>query len=118
MSLRRAGARIFAWITGRCVSRPGSGCARTGLRIIAAALPIEFPDDPMMRVSHETIYQSLFVQTKGELRRDLAAHLRSQRTRRKAQGGGAKRVTLGITENIRIPGCSASAGRRASTSAT
>jgi IS30 family transposase len=32
---------------------------------IAESLPIDFPDDPMMRVSHETIYQSLFVQTKG-----------------------------------------------------
>ena len=69
---------------------------------IAAALPIEFPDDPMMRVSHETIYQSLFMQTKGELKRELTAHLRSQRTRRKTQTGGAKRVTLGITEDIRI----------------
>ena len=60
----------------------------------------------MMRVSHETIYQSLFVQTKGTLKAELTAHLRTQRTRRKAQTGGAKRVTLGITEDIRI-----SAGR-------
>ncbi len=80
---------------------------------IAAALPIEFPDDPMMRVSHETIYQSLFVQTKGELKRELTAHLRSQRTRRKAQTGGAKRVTLGITEDIRMPARPASAEDRA-----
>src|SRR4051812_22068417 len=34
---------------------------------IARRLLIEFPDDPMMRVSHETIYQALFVQGRGEL---------------------------------------------------
>ena len=38
---------------------------------IARRLPLDFPDDPEMRVSHETIYQSLFVQGRGELRRDL-----------------------------------------------
>ncbi|RYC12479.1 IS30 family transposase [Nocardioides zhouii] len=69
---------------------------------IAATLPLLFPRDPRMRVSHETIYQSLFVQTKGELKRELTAHLRTRRQRRKAQTGGAKRVTLGITDEIRI----------------
>ena len=69
---------------------------------IANSLPLEFPHDPVMRVSHETIYQSLFVQTKGELKRELTAHLRTGRTRRKTQSGGAKRVTLGITEDITI----------------
>ncbi len=69
---------------------------------IAGMLPVVFCDDPDMRVSHETIYQSLFIQTKGELKRELAAHLRSRRTKRKPQTGGAKRVTLGITEDIRI----------------
>ena len=44
---------------------------------IAEELPRLFPDDPDMRVSHETIYQSLFVQTKGELKRELTAHLRT-----------------------------------------
>lgn len=34
---------------------------------IANRLRLEFPDDPMMRVSHETIYMSLFVQGRGEL---------------------------------------------------
>ena len=53
-------------------------------------------------MSHETIYQSLFVQTKSELKRELAAHLRTRRQRRKTQTGGAKRVTLGITEDIGI----------------
>jgi IS30 family transposase len=69
---------------------------------IAAMLPVLFPRDVRMRVSHETIYQSLFVQTKGELKRELTAHLRTQRQRRKAQTGGAKRATLGITDDIRI----------------
>ena len=39
-----------------------------------------------MRISHETIYLSLFVQARGELRRELTACLRSGRTRRRAQG--------------------------------
>ena len=49
---------------------------------IAHRLPIQFPHDPMMRVSHETIYQSLFVQGRGELRRELHRCLRSGRARR------------------------------------
>jgi IS30 family transposase len=50
---------------------------------IARRLRIEFPDDPMMRVSHETIYQSLYVQGRGELRRELARCLRTGRARRR-----------------------------------
>jgi IS30 family transposase len=53
---------------------------------IARRLRIEFPDDPMMHVSHETIYQSLFVQGRGELRRELRRCLRSGRAKRRAQG--------------------------------
>jgi transposase, IS30 family len=52
---------------------------------IAQRLPIEFPDDPMMWVSHETIYKSLFVQGRGELRRELARCLRSGRAARRPQ---------------------------------
>jgi IS30 family transposase len=47
---------------------------------------MDFPDDPSMRISHETIYQSLFVQGRGELRRELARCLRSGRTKRRPQG--------------------------------
>ena len=36
---------------------------------ISRRLPLDYPDDPTMRVSHETTYQSLFVQGRGELRR-------------------------------------------------
>jgi len=53
---------------------------------IAPRLPLDFPDDPEMRVSHETIYQSLFVQGRGELRRELARCLRSGRACRKKRG--------------------------------
>ncbi len=53
---------------------------------ISARLRIEYPDDPEMRVSHETIYQSLFVQTRGALRKELAACLRTGRTRRRPHG--------------------------------
>jgi transposase, IS30 family len=53
---------------------------------IAQRLRLEFPDDPEMRVSHETIYQALFVQGRGELRRELARCLRTGRTVRKPRG--------------------------------
>ena len=46
---------------------------------IARRLRDEFPGDPMMQVSHETIYKSLFVQGRCALRRELTACLRSGR---------------------------------------
>jgi transposase, IS30 family len=48
---------------------------------ISRRLPIEFPGDPMMRVNHETIYRALYVQCRGELRRELACCLRTGRAR-------------------------------------
>lgn len=53
---------------------------------IAGRLRSDFPDNPGMHVSHETIYQSLFVQGRGELRRELTRCLRSGRTARRSQG--------------------------------
>jgi IS30 family transposase len=50
---------------------------------IAGWLGREFADEPEMRVSHETIYLSLFVQTRGALKRDLTTHLRSRRVMRR-----------------------------------
>jgi IS30 family transposase len=49
---------------------------------ISARLVRDFPDDQEMRVSHETIYKSLFVQARGALRKELAACLRTGRTQR------------------------------------
>jgi transposase, IS30 family len=53
---------------------------------IARRLRVEFPTDPMMWVSHETIYQALFVQGRGELRRELARCLRTGRAARRPRG--------------------------------
>jgi IS30 family transposase len=49
---------------------------------IAHRLPVDFPDDPSMRISHEAIYQSLYVQGRGALRRELTACLRTGRALR------------------------------------
>jgi transposase, IS30 family len=53
---------------------------------ISRRLRIEHPRDPMMRVSHETIYQALYVQGRGELRRELARCLRTGRAKRRPRG--------------------------------
>jgi IS30 family transposase len=50
---------------------------------ISVMLAAEFPDRPEMRVSHETIYQSIYVQGRGALRRELAMCLRTGRALRK-----------------------------------
>ena len=49
---------------------------------ISARLKEDHPDDPEMRVSHETIYECLYLQARGELRTQLRLALRSGRTRR------------------------------------
>ena len=49
-------------------------------------LQVLYPDDPSMRVSHETIYQSIYVCPRGELRRELRACLRSGRAARRPRG--------------------------------
>ena len=53
---------------------------------ISARLRLEYPDDPEMRISHETIYLSLYVQSRGELRRQLTKQLRSGRASRRTRG--------------------------------
>ena len=59
---------------------------------IADWLPEAFPDDPEMRVSHETIYMSLFVQGRGALRHELHRCLRQGQAIRRPQG---KRLPTG-----------------------
>src|SRR5262245_24396037 len=61
---------------------------------ISRRLRIEFPGDPMMHVSHETIYQALYVQGRGELRRELARCLRSGRAKRRPRGPDGRSVRI------------------------
>ena len=67
---------------------------------VSARLVLEFPDRPEMRVSPETIYQSLYVQGRGALRRELARHLRTGREVRRPRGGGGGAGRLAGMVNI------------------
>jgi len=58
-------------------------------RQISARLRLDYPDDPEMRIAAETIYQSLYVQSRGRFRRDLTKYLRTGRSRRKPRGSHA-----------------------------
>jgi IS30 family transposase len=64
---------------------------------IANRLRVDFPDDESMRISHEAIYQALYVQGRGALRRELTACLRTGRAlrvpRARTRGRGKKFVT-------------------------
>jgi IS30 family transposase len=52
---------------------------------VSGWLKIQYPDDESMRVSHETIYRSLFIQARGALKKELLGHLRSQRRIRRSR---------------------------------
>jgi transposase, IS30 family len=68
---------------------------------ISAFLKVEYAQDPEMQISHETIYLSLFVQSRGALRKELARHLRTRRLVRQPK----KRLSSGrgqIVDKIMI----------------
>ena len=69
---------------------------------IARRLPVDFPDDETMRISHEAIYQSLFVQSRGALRRELTACLRTGRVLRVPRARTRKRSKGFIAPEIMI----------------
>ena len=77
---------------------------------IAGRLRVEFPDDPEMWVSHETIYQSLYVQSRGALRRELATCLRTGRALRHPSRKPGQRKNR-IPEMVNISQRPAEAGR-------
>ena len=74
---------------------------------ISHRLPLDFPDDPTMRISHEAIYQALYVQGRGALRRELTACLRTGRAlrvpRARSRGRGKGFVTPEILISARPP---------------
>ena len=67
---------------------------------IAGWLKEEYPGDEDKQVSHETIYQSLFIQARGALKKELTAHLRSQRTIRRSKHSRTKGVGQGQIKDI------------------
>ena len=68
---------------------------------ISGRLRLEFPDDPEMRVSPETIYQSIYVQSRGALRRELAVCLRTGRAlRRPSRKPGQRKNRIPSMINI------------------
>ena len=69
---------------------------------IARRLPIDFPDDETMRVSHEAIYQALFVQGRGALRRELTACLRTGRPLRIPRARTRSRGKAFVSPDIMI----------------
>ncbi len=79
---------------------------------ISAFLKVEYAQDPKMQISHETIYLSLFVQSRGALRKELARHLRTRRLVRQPK----KQVSSGrgqIVDKIMISERPAEAADRA-----
>jgi IS30 family transposase len=69
---------------------------------IARRLPVDFPDDGTMRISHEAIYQALFVQGRGALRRELTACLRTGRALRMPRARTRRRGKAFLSPEIMI----------------
>ena len=65
---------------------------------IANRLPIDFPDDASMRISHEAIYQALYVQGRGALRRELVTCLRTGRALRVPRARARQRAWAHVSE--------------------
>lgn len=69
---------------------------------ISARLRLDFPDDESMRISHEAIYQSLYVQGRGALRRELTACLRTGRALRVPRARAGSRGKSFVTDQVLI----------------
>jgi IS30 family transposase len=76
---------------------------------IAGWLKLRYPDDERERVSHETIYRTLFIQARGALKKELLQHLRRTRVMRRSRHYTHKRADHGrITDTVSIrerPAC-------------
>ena len=80
---------------------------------IAHRLPTDFPDDGSMRISHEAIYQALYVQGRGALRRELTACLRTGRALRVPRARTRGRGKTFVTHEVMISERPAEADDRA-----
>ena len=80
---------------------------------IANRLPLDFPDDKSMRISHEAIYQSLYIEGRGALKRELVAALRTGRALRKRRARSDSRPHGHVTDEVVISQRPAEAADRA-----
>jgi IS30 family transposase len=80
---------------------------------IARRLPVDFPDDASMRISHEAIYQALYVQGRGALKRELVARLRTGRALRVPRSRARQCRDGMVTPEVMISARPAEAGDRA-----
>ena len=69
---------------------------------ISARLKLDFPDDRGMRISHEAIYQALYVQSRGALKRELVACLRTGRALRVPRARARQRPGGHVTPEVMI----------------
>ena len=69
---------------------------------VSGWLKRQFPADQGMQISHETIYRSLFIQTRGVPKKELMAHLRTARQMRQAKGGTTKNGLGQIVDTVSI----------------
>jgi len=69
---------------------------------ISHRLPLDFPEDETMRISHEAIYQALYIQGRGALRRELTACLRTGRVLRVPHARGSGRGKSFVTPEVMI----------------
>jgi IS30 family transposase len=74
---------------------------------------VDFPNDETMRISHEAIYQALFVQGRGALRRELTAYLRAGRTLRTPRARVGLRGKAFVSSDVMISQRPAKADDRA-----
>jgi IS30 family transposase len=80
---------------------------------IANRLPVEFPDDESMRISHEAIYQALYVEGRGALTRELVACLRTGRALRVPRARSRQKAWAHVTPEVLISQRPAEADDRA-----
>jgi IS30 family transposase len=80
---------------------------------IANRLPVDFPHDESMRISHEAIYQALYVQSRGALKRELVACLRTGRALRVPRSRARKKPGGHVTAEVMISERPAEAADRA-----
>jgi IS30 family transposase len=76
--------------------------ARWAPKQIAAWLVMEYPHDPTMRISHETLYRSLYIQARGVLKKELIAHLRRRHPMRRSRRDSATPRPSNIPDIVSI----------------